>query len=134
MEIQSAIDTKVRNGIGMKTVLVVDDIMSVREMLSDFLKMQGYKTYEAENGVVALEVLQKHSPDLAIVDIEMPEMNGLEFSRRVLEKNPDFPVIIISAYLEKYSVEYIRSLGIKTMLRKPINLTQLNEVIQRILA
>ncbi len=134
MEIQSAIDTKVRNGISMKTVLVVDDIMSVREMLSDFLKMQGYKTYEAENGVVALEVFENYSPDLAIVDIEMPEMNGLEFSRRVLEKNPDFPVIIISAYLEKYSVEYIRSLGIKTMLRKPINLTQLNDEIQRILA
>lgn len=128
------IDSTTKNGVSMKSVLIVDDSAEVREMLKDFITMQGYKTETAENGARALEVLQKFKPDIAIVDIEMPEMNGLEFARRVLDSESRFPIIIISAYLEKYSLEYIRSLGIKSILRKPINLMQLHEEIQTALA
>ncbi len=113
----------------MKTILIVDDVPEVREVLNEFLKMQGYRTLQAENGLVGLNILQTNKPDLAIVDIEMPQMNGLEFSRRILEKNPTFPIIIISAYLEKYSLDYIRNLSVKKIFKKPINLIDLKKEI-----
>ncbi len=134
MEAQRIMNSTTKNGVSMKSVLIVDDSAEVREMLNDFITMQGYKTETAENGARALEIVRKFKPDVAIVDIEMPEMNGLEFARRVLDSERRFPIIIISAYLEKYSLEYIRSLGIKSILRKPINLMQLHEEIQTALA
>jgi CheY-like chemotaxis protein len=117
----------------MKTILIVDDEMDVREMLNDFLKLQGYKTIKAENGIEALKILEENIPDAAIVDIEMPKMNGLEFARRVLNSKIPLPIIIISAYLEKYSLDFIQSLGVKSILRKPLNLMELNKEIQRTL-
>jgi len=123
----------VKNGDSMKTILIVDDEMDVREMLNDFLKLQGYKTIKAENGIEALKILEENIPDAAIVDIEMPKMNGLEFARRVLNSKIPLPIIIISAYLEKYSLDFIQSLGVKSILRKPLNLMELNKEIQRTL-
>lgn len=134
MKNQQATESLIKDDIYMKTVLIVDDVAGVREVLHDFLAMQGYRIIEADNGVSALQVLETESPDLAIVDIEMPRMNGLEFAQHAAEKNPDLPVIIISAYLEKYSMEYIRSLGVKRILRKPINLVQLGEEIKQTFA
>ncbi len=114
----------------MVKVLLVDDAPDVREMISDFLKMEGYQVVTASNGLEALQVLQKEKPEAAIVDIEMPEMNGLEFSKKVLSQNPNFPIVIISAYVEKYSMDYISKIGIKTILRKPINLNELAQSIR----
>ncbi len=114
----------------MVKVLLVDDAPDVREMISDFLKMEGYQVVTASNGLEALQVLEKEKPEAAIVDIEMPEMNGLEFSKKVLSQNPNFPIVIISAYVEKYSMDYISKIGIKTILRKPINLNELAQSIR----
>lgn len=117
----------------MKTILIVDDTPGVREMLNDFLKMQGFETLQAENGVEGLKIMEKHKPDLAIVDIEMPQMNGLEFARHVLEENPEFPIIIISAYLEKYSLDFIRKLGVDKIQKKPLDLIKLHQEIKLLL-
>ncbi len=113
----------------MKTILIVDDALEVREMLNDFLAMQKFKTLQAENGVGAVKIVNEKRPDLAIVDIEMPQMNGLEFARWAAETFPEMPIIIISAYLEKYSLEFIKNLGVKKVLRKPLDLRQLKDEI-----
>jgi CheY-like chemotaxis protein len=121
------------DGLQMKTILIVDDALEVREMLNDFLTMQKFGTLQAENGVEAMKIVGKSHPDLAIVDIEMPQMNGLEFARWASDAFPEIPIIIISAYLEKYSLEFIKNLGVKKVLRKPLDIRQLKEEIDALI-
>jgi CheY-like chemotaxis protein len=121
------------DGLQMKTILIVDDALEVREMLNDFLTMQKFGTLQAENGVEAMKIVGKSHPDLAIVDIEMPQMNGLEFARWASDAFPEIPIIIISAYLEKSSLEFIKNLGVKKVLRKPLDLRQLKEEIDALI-
>ncbi len=121
------------DGLQMKTILIVDDAPEVREMLNDFLTMQQFGTLQAENGAEAMKIVGESHPDLAIVDIEMPQMNGLEFARWASDAFPEIPIIIISAYLEKYSLEFIKNLGVKKVLRKPLDLRQLKEEIDALI-
>lgn len=116
----------------MSKILLVDDEADIRAMISDFLQLEGYQVVTAANGLEALDSLKQEHPDAAIVDIEMPKMNGLEFARRVLAQSPNFPIIIISAYVEKYSMDYISQIGIKNILRKPINLLELASRIKEL--
>lgn len=116
----------------MTKILLVDDEADIRAMISDFLQLEGYQVVTAGNGLEALEFMKQEQPNAAIVDIEMPKMNGLEFARQVLAENPDFPIIIISAYVEKYSMDYITQIGIKNILRKPINLLELARHIKEL--
>jgi len=114
----------------MKRILVVDDQSEVREILSDFLTFKGYDVIEAENGERALDQYQSLQPDAAVVDVEMPIMNGLQFSRQILENNQQFPIIIISAYLENYSRTDISGIGVKAIMQKPLDLNDLYNNIQ----
>ncbi len=116
----------------MKKILVVDDVPDVREILSDFLSMKGFRVFEAENGKVGLEIFEKEHPDLAIVDIEMPVMNGIQFTEKVHEQNPDFPVIIITAFIQKYKKADFKKLNIAALVSKPLDLNKLYEKIQQI--
>jgi CheY-like chemotaxis protein len=118
----------------MKRILIVDDQSDVREILSDFLSFKGYDVIEAENGKSALKEYCETNPDVAVVDVEMPVMNGLQFSRQVLEKNDTFPIIIISAYLENYSLSDIDTIGVKAIMQKPLDLNDLYDNIQAVLA
>ena len=112
----------------MKRILVVDDQSEVREILCDFLTFKGYDVIEAENGESALDQYQSLQPDAAVVDVEMPIMNGLQFSRQILENNQQFPIIIISAYLENYSRTDISDIGVKAIMQKPLDLRILRQV------
>jgi len=96
----------------MKKILIVDDQTEVREILSEFLSFKGYNVIEASNGKTALKEYQAHSPLAAIVDVEMPVMNGLQFSKRVLAENKDFPIIIVTAFVEKYSMKDFDDIGV----------------------
>ncbi|RME74319.1 MAG: hybrid sensor histidine kinase/response regulator, partial [Planctomycetota bacterium] len=81
-----------------KIILVVDDSPITREMEKNILEMAGYQVLEGENGKKGLEILKSHTPHLVITDIEMPEMDGLAFTREI-RKNPkwkDLPVIVVS--------------------------------------
>lgn len=111
-------------------ILIVDDQAEVREIISEFLAMRGYSVDEAEDGRVALQRFKETKPDMAIVDVEMPVMNGLQFSRLVLESRPDFPIIMITAFIEKHTPQKLQSLGVKKILQKPLNLNDLHQAIQ----
>jgi len=110
-------------------VLLIDDQAEVREFLSDFLTMQGYEVVQAANGKSGLDLYLSDKPDVAVVDVEMPVMNGLQFSQKALEYDKNFPILIITAFLQKYSREDFESLGIKSVLQKPIDLNTLNRTI-----
>ncbi|MBU4232303.1 MAG: response regulator [Proteobacteria bacterium] len=84
----------------MKKILVADDEMSIRLLYSEELKEEGYEVYQAANGREALDIVDKIPLDLVILDIKMPEMDGIEALRQIKEKRPDLPVILSTAYGE----------------------------------
>jgi len=78
------------------TVLVVDDDPSVRQALTRLLAREGCAVLEAESGAQGLEAARTGSPDLVVTDVNMPEMNGIEFLLAIQEQDPGLPVIAIS--------------------------------------
>ena len=113
----------------MKNILIIDDQQEVREIIREFLELRGYNVSEAEDGRVGLDFFQHTKPDLAIVDIEMPVMNGLQFSQSVLKQAPEFPIIMITAFIQKHTPKKLESLGVQTVLQKPLNLIDLEQAI-----
>src|SRR5688500_6794369 len=79
-------------------ILVVDDDPDIREVLADRLEALGYRVLTAANGVEGLEVFERQSPHLVLLDIEMPGMNGLEMLGEIRKREHDTAVIMITAY------------------------------------
>lgn len=82
----------------MKTLLVVDDEKNLRALYEQELSEEGFRVLLAENGNQALDVSRKNQIDLAILDIKMDGMNGIELLKRMLEANKNLKVILNSAY------------------------------------
>ena len=117
----------------MKKILVVDDQSEVREFLSDFFRLKGFDVVLASNGKEALRVLEEEQPDAAVVDVEMPILNGMQFCKKALAKKSTFPVLIITAFLKKYSENEFFDLGVHSVLQKPIDLNILQAEILKAL-
>lgn len=105
------------------SVLVVDDNQMNRDVLTRHLKRQGYAVAEAANGRQALEMVSKHSFDLVLLDIMMPEVDGYQVLRRLKSHDSwrDIPVIMISALDEMDSVVRCIEMGAEDYLPKPFN-------------
>jgi DNA-binding response OmpR family regulator len=82
----------------MKTILVVDDEKHVCLLYEEELKDEGYNVLTAFNGREALDILAKQMPDLVLLDLKMPEMDGAEFLRQVRMIHKNLPIIISTAY------------------------------------
>ena len=118
----------------MKKILIVDDEHDVRSMLEEFLTLKKFDVKTAGDGIEALKIFDEFNPDLAIVDIKMPNMDGPTFSKHILEKKASFPIIIITGFAAQYNIEGIKELGIKKILTKPLILETLSEEIQKYLS
>jgi len=117
----------------MKKILVVDDQADVREVICEFLNQRGYDTVSAENGQTALKKFNNDMPDAAIIDMEMPVMNGIQFTKKVIADSPEFPIIMISGFVHKHSPEFLHKIGIKKVLAKPIDLKNLYSAVEDVL-
>jgi len=82
----------------MTTVLVVDDEESIRHLMRMTLELDGYRVLTAEDGPSALELFEKEDPEVVLLDVRMPGMDGIEVLRRIKEANPDTEVIIITGH------------------------------------
>ena len=90
----------------MQTILIVDDDRNLRTLYRAELESEGYRVLVAPDGRVALDVLEKERPDIIVMDIRMPEMDGLEAMARILKQKKNIPVILntaYSSYLENFS-------------------------------
>jgi chemosensory pili system protein ChpA (sensor histidine kinase/response regulator) len=121
---QSSIETPV-NTVEKESleILIVDDSVSVRQVVARLMEDQGWKTTSARNGVEALEKLTDMTPDLIILDVEMPIMNGYEFlgARRSNTEYRDIPVVILTSRSTAKYREKAKKLGADGYIVKPFN-------------
>ncbi len=109
----------------MTTVLVVDDEPGVRELLSDALRITGYETEIAANGVEAFDVMHRRRADLCIVDVNMPLMDGFTFLSKLREHDTATPVLLLSARDSSDDVAQGLRYGADDYVRKPFSLEEL---------
>jgi twitching motility two-component system response regulator PilH len=119
----------------MRTVLLVEDSRTQREMISGFLQQKGLKVAVACDGLEALEKLETMVPDLVMLDIVMPRMNGYECCRR-LKSNPktqNVPVIMCSSKQEDLDRYWGMKQGADAYISKPFHPSELIEVLKKLL-
>ena len=115
-----------------KTILVVDDKASVVQMLRDYLCGKGYHAVTASNGREALFVARQEKPDLVLLDIMMPEMDGFDFMR-TYRKERDTPVIMLTARVEETDKVIGLELGADDYVTKPFGMAELLARIRAVL-
>lgn len=110
-------------------ILIADDESIIRMGLKQILEEAGHTVYAAENGVAAIRLAEGRTPDLVILDIKMPEMDGLEAARVLLDRT-QVPIIFLTAYGEQSLVERAARLPVMGYLVKPIKEAELLAMIQ----
>src|SRR6266705_3601536 len=112
-----------------ETILVVDDEENIRHTLRGVLADEGFEVLEAPDGRRALELLQHAAPRLAIVDVWMPEMDGIELVERMRSQAPGVPIIVISGHGTIETAVRVVQLGAFDFLEKPFPLDALLNVV-----
>ncbi|HET9148917.1 MAG TPA: response regulator [Alphaproteobacteria bacterium] len=119
-----------------KTILIVEDNELNMKLFHDLLEAHGYATLQTKDGNEALKLAREHRPDLILMDIQLPEVSGLEVTRWI--KGDDgirhIPVIAVTAFAMKGDEEKIREGGCEAYIAKPISVTNFMEVIERTIA
>ncbi|OGO74961.1 MAG: DNA-binding response regulator, partial [Chloroflexi bacterium RIFOXYD12_FULL_57_15] len=118
--------------IGMKTILVVDDTASVRQLLQDYLTQQGFRIVTASNGQEAIYAARHSNPDVILLDIMMPQMDGFEFLRH-FRKEKQTPVIVITAKEEETDAVLGLELGADDYVIKPFRMRELLSRVRAVL-
>lgn len=119
-----------------KTVLIVEDNDLNMKLFNDLLQANGYETLQTKDGREALGLARKHKPDLILMDIQLPEISGLEITR-MLKEDPDLkaiPVIAVTAFAMKGDEEKIREGGCEGYIAKPISVTSFLQTVAKFLA
>jgi CheY-like chemotaxis protein len=120
----------------MKKVLIAEDNAVNRELLRELLEIRGYAVMEACNGEEALDQIAKVQPDILLLDLSMPVLDGFGTIERI-RKNPSFrslPVLAVTAYAMQGDREKILTSGFDGYLSKPINPTALQQELERVLS
>jgi two-component system cell cycle response regulator DivK len=123
------------NGDGL-TIIVVEDCDDIRRMLRIKLQRRGYLVLEAENGQVAVELVKQKCPDLILMDLHMPVLDGLAATRilREHEELSQIPIIAISACPEENGQAQSRAAGCSGYLSKPVDFMVLDYLMTSLLA
>jgi two-component system cell cycle response regulator DivK len=118
---------------GPKTVLIVEDNELNMKLFHDLLDAHGYGTLQTRNGVDALKLARAHRPDLILMDIQLPEVSGLEVTRWLKSDHDlrEIPVVAVTAFAMKGDEERIRSGGCEAYISKPISVSSFIETVRR---
>jgi two-component system OmpR family response regulator len=106
-------------------IMIIDDEAGVRELLADALKLAGFETVTAADAMIAQTALRTVKPDLLIVDINMPLMDGFEFIERIRSNGDDTPALMLSARGERADITRGLTLGADDYVTKPFGLEEL---------
>lgn len=119
----------------MKTVLIVEDNELNMKLFHDLLEARGYRILQTREGMEALRIAREHKPDLILMDIQLPEVSGLEVTKWIKEDDDlrSIPVIAVTAFAMKGDEEKIREGGCEAYIAKPISVAHFLETVQRFL-
>jgi two-component system cell cycle response regulator DivK len=118
-----------------KTVLIVEDNELNMKLFHDLLEAQGYKTLQTREGLEALTLARLHRPDLILMDIQLPEISGLEVTKWLKEDDSlsHIPIVAVTAFAMKGDEERIREGGCEAYIAKPIAVAPFLATIRRLL-
>ena len=119
-----------------KKVLIVEDNELNMKLFHDLIEACGHEILETRDGIEALKLARQHHPDLILMDIQLPEVSGLEVTRWLKEDDElrSIPVIAVTAFAMKGDEEKIRSGGCEAYIAKPISVSNFLDTIGRFLA
>ena len=120
---------------GTKTVLVVEDNELNMKLFHDLLEAHGYGILQTKDGMEALQIARDQKPDLILMDIQLPEVSGLEVTKWIKEDDnlKSIPVIAVTAFAMKGDEEKIREGGCEAYIAKPISVANFLQTVQKFL-
>ncbi len=115
-----------------KTVMIVEDNELNMKLFNDLLEANGYNIIQTRNGLEALDLARTHKPDLILMDIQLPEVSGLEVTKWIKEDDSlrEIPVIAVTAFAMKGDEERIRQGGCEAYISKPISVGKFIETVK----
>ena len=118
-----------------KKILIVEDNELNMKLFNDLLEANGYEIIQTRNGLEALELVKTHMPDLILMDIQLPEVSGLEVTKWIKEDDDvkHIPVIAVTAFAMKGDEERIRQGGCEAYISKPISVGSFVQTIKHYL-
>jgi len=118
---------------GTEDILVIDDEMMILQMTSDILEESGYTVRTALSGKEGIEMAEGKMPDLVILDLKMPEMDGIEVLKRLMDIDPNVSILMASGYVEEDQKNEILDMGVSGFIHKPFSADNLKKYIRYIL-
>ncbi|WP_420643958.1 response regulator transcription factor [Candidatus Leptofilum sp.] len=117
------------------SILVVDDEFEIRQLLTTMLTMMGYESFMAQDGLDALEKIPEYQPDILILDVMMPKMDGLTLCRKLREtaETAELPIIMLSGKAHQEAIQEGLKAGANRYLVKPMGLEELTRNIREVL-
>ncbi len=133
--VETAKAPKVTNGPA-KTVMVVEDNDLNMKLFHDLLEAHGYNILQTKDGMEALRLAREHRPDLILMDIQLPEVSGLEVTKWIKEDDDlkSIPVVAVTAFAMKGDEEKIREGGCEAYIAKPISVTNFLQTVAHFLS
>jgi two-component system, cell cycle response regulator DivK len=119
-----------------KRVLIVEDNDLNMKLFHDLLEAHGYVTLQTKDGMEALKLARQHHPDLILMDIQLPEVSGLEVTKWIKEDDDlrSIPIIAVTAFAMKGDEEKIREGGCEAYIAKPISVANFLQTVERFLS
>ena len=114
-----------------KKVLIVDDQNGIRVLLEEVFNSEGYETFQAANGKTALEIVRKEAPDLVLLDMKIPGMDGLDILKHIKKINEKIKVIMMTAYGELDMIKEATDLGALMHFTKPFDIDELRVAVHK---
>ncbi|MFB9760202.1 MULTISPECIES: response regulator [Bacillaceae] len=111
-------------------ILIVDDQYGIRILLNEVFQKEGYQTYQAANGFQAIDIVLNDRPDLVVLDMKIPGMDGIEILKRVKEIDKDIKVILMTAYGELDMIQEAKDLGALMHFAKPFDIDEIRQAVR----
>jgi len=116
----------------MRRILIVDDQKGVRRLLEELFKKDGWEVSIANDGREAVECAGNLKPDIILMDMKMPSMNGLDASRQILAQDSELMIIMMTAYGEMDIVREALEVGVRKCITKPFDIIHLRDMVNQL--